>query len=267
MNSYEVKQEARRQRLEARADRLTKEGQAKADHGWKMLSAIPFGQPILIGHHSEKRDRNYRGRATGSIDKGYAMMKEAGEAQARADSVGTGGISSDDPEAVDKLGEHLEKAKRLQDMMLASNKLIRKHRDNPGAGVAELAAVVGSESNARALFEKDFAGRIGFAEYQLSNNRANIRRIEGRIEQLKRASKREAKEIEYPGNIKIVHNVDENRVQIFFPGKPSSEVRDMLKARGFRWSPMSSAWQRHLNTSGIWCAEDVVKAVVAKAAP
>ncbi len=27
-----------------------------------MAQAIPFGQPILVGHHSEKRDRRYRGR-------------------------------------------------------------------------------------------------------------------------------------------------------------------------------------------------------------
>ena len=25
-----------------------------------MQDTIPFGQPILVGHHSEKRDRNFR---------------------------------------------------------------------------------------------------------------------------------------------------------------------------------------------------------------
>ena len=38
------------------------EGRAKVAAGDKALSVIPFGQPILIGHHSEKRDRNYRRR-------------------------------------------------------------------------------------------------------------------------------------------------------------------------------------------------------------
>lgn len=103
MNRYEWKQEQRRQRLEARADRLRAEGNARFNSGMERLRAIPFGQPILVGHHSERRDRNYRSKAVAAVDKGIALNKAAEKVAARAEAVGTGGISNDDPDAVVKL--------------------------------------------------------------------------------------------------------------------------------------------------------------------
>ena len=65
-------------------------------------SVIPFGQPILVGHHSETRDRNYRKRIHGQLpEERFDASKKAKRRSAeRAASVGKGGISSDDPEAV-----------------------------------------------------------------------------------------------------------------------------------------------------------------------
>lgn len=36
------------------------------------------------------------------------------------------------------------------------------------------------------------------------------------------------------------------RLQIFFDDKPDDQVRALLKANGFRWSPSRGAWQRQL---------------------
>jgi hypothetical protein len=107
MNAYEEKLEARRERLEARAARLSAEGRAKFSSGMERLRAIPFGQPMLVDHYSYKRDRNYRAKASASIDKGCELLKASEEVARRAESVGTGGISSDDPEAITKLREQL----------------------------------------------------------------------------------------------------------------------------------------------------------------
>jgi hypothetical protein len=47
---------------ERRAGGARVAGQALYDDAHRMADAIPFGQPILDGHHSEGRDRRYRDR-------------------------------------------------------------------------------------------------------------------------------------------------------------------------------------------------------------
>jgi len=61
------------------------------------------------------------------------------------------------------------------------------------------------------------------------------------------------------GDIKIVNNASENRVQIFFPGKPEDSVRSELKHSGFRWSPSNGCWQAFYNNRSKYCAELIVK--------
>ena len=63
-----------------------------------------------------------------------------------------------------------------------------------------------------------------------------MRRIRQRIEAL-RATAHDVTNTEKHGDIEIVDNVEENRVQIFFPGKPDRDTRQQLKSYGFRWSP------------------------------
>lgn len=257
MNHYEQKQEARRERLEAKAERLNKEGTAKFNSGMERLRAIPFGQPILIGHHSEKRDRNYRRKAGAAVDKGIELHKAAQEAAARAASVGTGGISSDDPDAPDKLKEKLARMEADQERMKLANKMLRAGDDQGlrdiGFTDATIAALkVPQWGNGR--------GPTGFPPYALTNNGANIRRVKERIAHLERAATREHQEVAV-GNtgIRIVQNVEANRLQIFYPGKPPAEVRAQLKGSGFRWAPSEGAWQRHLSNAAIYAAKEITK--------
>lgn len=266
MNPYEAKQEARRERLERRAERLRAEGRSLYDRAHKMAEAIPFGQPILVGHHSEGRDRRYRARFCNMFDRSFAATKAAGELEARAASVGTGGISSDDPDAVTKLEEELAEHKAKQARMKKINAAHAKFKRNPAS--VDTAADL-SEADKKLVREYVPAYSWEphpFAPYQLSNLGANIRRIEQRIEHLKRNATRERKEYEING-VKIVENVEENRVQIFFPGKPAADVRTQLKSSGWRWSPMAGAWQRHLSTNAIWGAEHIAKSLAPKEEP
>jgi hypothetical protein len=249
MNPYEQKQEARRQRLEARAERLRSEGQARIARGRKMAEAIPFGQPILVGHHSEKRDRNYRGRIRGNFEKGFETLKAAGEVAARAASVGEGGISSDDPDAVTKLKEQLAEREFDQGRMVAVNKALRKHD---------------TVSLLNLGFDENTIPHLSsFPSYRLTNNNANIRRIKDRITSLERAATRETTQVERQDGLRIVENAEANRLQLIFPGKPSAEARSILKRCGFRWSPSEGAWQRHLNNGAKQAAEWVLAQIAA----
>src|SRR3546814_2980294 len=66
--------------------------------------------------------------------------------------------------------------------MKAANAAIRKHRKAGPAEQIEALVVLGfGESAATALIEPDCCGRIGFPDYALQNNNANIRRLKARI--------------------------------------------------------------------------------------
>lgn len=99
-------------------------------------------------------------------------------------SVGTGGISSDDPQAVEKLEAKLAALEKHQELMKAANVAIRMK--DPTEGDAKLAELGYTPEDIAKLREPDFCGRIGYPAYLLQNNNANIRRIRGRIEELKK---------------------------------------------------------------------------------
>ena len=111
-NRYEEKLDNKRERLLERADKADREGDARIKRADSDASAIPMGQPILVGHHSEKRDRNFRNRIHNNYSKGYQLKEKAGNLRARAASVGTAGVSSDDPDAVVKLEETARRARK-----------------------------------------------------------------------------------------------------------------------------------------------------------
>jgi antirestriction protein ArdC len=59
---FEERQAERIERYHDLADKRGREANATHQEARRMAGAIPFGQPILVGHHSERRDRKYRDR-------------------------------------------------------------------------------------------------------------------------------------------------------------------------------------------------------------
>lgn len=240
MNTYEAKQEARRERIQARADRLAKEADSTFARAQQLSSIIPFGQPILVGHHSEGRDRRYRAKIHATYGRAFETSKAAGEAAARAAAIGTGGISSDDPDAIAKLKAELAEDEARQETMKAANAAWRKAGNKAGR-------------------QPDGSWLEGpYATYQLSNNSGNMRRIELRIAALEKAATRETKERETASGVRIVENAEANRLQLFFPGKPDAAIRTELKSAGFRWAPSEGAWQRQLSNNAIYMANYIL---------
>lgn len=166
-------------------------------------------------------------------------------------SVGTGGISSDDPQAVEKLEAKLATLEKHQEMMKAANAAIRMK--DPAKGDAKLAELGYTPEDIAKLGAPDFCGRIGYPAYELQNNNANIRRIRGRIAELKKRTENTPEGWEFDGG-RVVVNTAENRLQIIFDGKPDADIRTELKGEGFRWAPSQGAWQRQLTDNAMRAA-------------
>ncbi len=258
LNRYEERQQNRLDRYEALADKATVKSTVLATRSNQMAECIPFGQPILVGHHSEKRDRNFRSKIHSIMGKSVQEMKKAEYYQNKADSVGKGGISSDDPNAIEKLKSKLEKLQQAQELMKKANKLIKKFPEH-NARLEGLIELGFSEEKAIDVLNPKY-GSIGFASYSLQNNNAEINRLKKRIAELQTLENRTSNEVEND-LYKYTECKIENRCMFIFDGKPTEEIRQILKSNGFKWSPSRGAWVRQLNANGIYASKRVISLI------
>jgi len=265
-DNYEEKQAARKERLLERAEKAEqraadadRQARARADH-------IPMGQPILVGHHSERRHRRDLERIQRGHEKAHEERTKAEELRRRAEAVGRGGISSDDPSAVAKLEAKLSKLEERRERMKGLNAAWRK-AGKPAPDAAEAwepvreATGIAAEDLQRVRLEMARFGALRdtpYPAYSLRNLGAEIRRVRSRIDELRDASAAESREEDH-GAFTLVEDTEANRVRLVFEDKPSEDVRALLKRSGFRWSRYEGAWQRQLNAAGRAAAQAVVR--------
>ncbi len=156
-------------------------------------------------------------------------------------------ISSDDPDALEKLRKKLESLQKQQEYMKRANAYYKKHQTMQGFEGMDNDAAVYMDS----YIQLNYYEHKPFPSFRLQNNSANIRRIKERIAELeKRDSAAFGEGWVFPGG-SVVMNMEDNRIQIFFDEKPEEDIRRELKSNGFKWAPSKNAWQRQLNENGI----------------
>ena len=160
-------------------------------------------------------------------------------------------ISSGDPQAVEKLTAKLEKCKELQAVMKEVNAYWRKFGTCVGApGITDEQALRIDQKIAAARYPWD---NQPFASYDLTNNNAEIKRLEKRIAEVTHNQEVGFSGWEFAGG-RAEANTDMNRLQLFFNEKPNESQRANLKANGFKWAPSQEAWQRQLTDNAIYAA-------------
>jgi len=155
---------------------------------------------------------------------------------------------------IERTRRNIAASKKLQENMKAGNKFYKAWKKNPDApapaGLSE--SLIEQIKAYKPTYSFDLSP---FAPYQMQNNLANIKRMEGRLAELEAKSKAAEevgeKQKELNG-LKIVQNFTEDRLQLLFDDKPSEQVRSVLKYHGFKWSPNNSAWQRKLTDNAMY---------------
>ncbi len=185
----------------------------------------------------------------------------------------SGNISSDDPDAIEKLKARVTELETSQENMKAANRLIRKYQKrgvnlgstgpDTDAYLAEMADIADhfDEIVARRLIDPGQRLQPGFPSYSLQNNNAKIKRLRDRIKQLEQAVEQETKTHVFAGLCEVVENVEANRLQFLFEGKPDAATRQVLKDHAFRWAPSQDAWQRQLTNAARHSANLVIRAL------
>lgn len=251
-HNFEEHRQRRIENAKRQAEKAEREAERIYNEAKEMSSVIPLGQPILVGHHSEKRDRNYREKIHGKYGKAFKTQDKAEYYADKSKTIESNdSIFDDDPQALQKLEAKLQQLQESQDFMKSTNKYIKK-KDREGF----LSLPNASEKLWQEVNTPNVMGDIGFAHYKLSNNNANIRRIKERIEKLRLLQQRQLFDTTING-VRILENHEANRLQMYFDGKPSDEVRKSLKSNGFRWSPSQGAWQRYISPRAIHVAKQI----------
>jgi hypothetical protein len=170
-------------------------------------------------------------------------------------------IMAGDADAIERLTEKVAEAEALQITMRAVNAAIRRHAkagsDAQIAAILEIAPDLGSVK-AALMLQPDCLGRIGYADYELSNNSANIRRMKRRVELLSRHKTSPPLTRRGENGVLCEDCPADNRVRLFFPYKPDVTVRDRLKSNGFRWSPSLRCWQAYRNSRAFATAKQFI---------
>lgn len=242
-SGYNQMVEEARAKIEKAKERVSEEGKQRLD---KLLERYKANMACWINKHNANGASHVSsmiaGPANYNMRKHEKWMQKEGKLWEEYDRIkdidsqiykiinGDKIISSDDPKALEKLKLKLKKAQKEHEEYKKHNKAARKE----GKGI--------------------------LPAYVLSNSNANIRNIKKRIEKLERleeAKKIEPKKETVINGIKIVDNLEVNRLQIVFDYKPSVDIRNMLKRYGFRWSPKNNAWQRFRSTEAIRIAKKI----------
>lgn len=245
-NDYQAKKQERIERYEARAERARATAEGLSKQARQALAGIEPGQPILVGHHSEKRHR----RALDHHDHKMRAMFEAQdkaeywERRAAAAATNTA-ISSDDPQALDLLRARMEELTQAQEAMKRINRAYKAGKlADLGYSPEQIAALERRVKTGYSWEQQPYPG------WQLSNNNANLHRLQQRIKELEQRAQQVESREEVNG-VEIVQDVEANRTRLYFPGIPAEDLRSFLKARGFRWTRSEGCWQRHLSAQAL----------------
>ena len=161
-------------------------------------------------------------------------------------------ILSEDPDAIEKLTKKLNTCKERQAWMKEVNAYYRSH--GTIRGMPRMTEQMASKLEAE--MKVVTRNPMPYASFKLTNNNAEIHRLEKRIEQIKNERDVGFTGWEFDGG-EVVANTEKRRLQLFFDEKPDEGKRTMLKRYGFRWTPTEGAWQRLLNDNAIYACDRI----------
>lgn len=260
MSSYEEKKQRRIDYYNAKAEKFEQESDRLSRESSRMIQAIPMGQPLLIDHYSYQSDKNYRDRAWNKMGKSVEAAQKADYYRRKAEAAENNtAVSSDDPEAIQKLERKLADLIQHQEFMKAVNAYYRKNKTLKGCPCISPETASKITSSMKNSWRNE---PKHFESYELSNNNAEIRRLKERIETLKKQKETTFTGWKFEGG-EVVLNKELNRLQIIFEDKPDEELRGELKSHGFRWAPSQQAWQRQFTNNALYAIKRI-KAVQPK---
>jgi len=168
----------------------------------------------------------------------------------------------------------VEQLEKLQVAMRDANKIVRSKKLTDEEKARRIVAMGFQESTAVKIMTPPWPGaKPGFETWQFSNNLANIKRKKERIAELERREQAAQTQAEEGGpkeaksgeGWSMEEDAQDNRLRLYFDGKPTATQRTALKREGWRWSPRNGAWQRQLTQGARLSADRILREHFGKA--
>lgn len=246
----------RRERLERRADRreewaesATRKSEAGFRQADKIASGIPMGQPVLVGHYSERRHRADLDRIDSGMRKGVENEKLATRHESAAASIRGAldkSIYSDDDDAITALESRIAEREAERARITDYNASCRKAAKTGGVGDTSL-LTDGQRADLMSI-AKHAAYQLrpggGLPPYVASNLSGRIKADRDRLEAIKARQKRQAR-AEEAGGMVIQRCRPEDREKglpgtaycsVVFADAPGRAICAALKEAGFWYS-------------------------------
>ena len=222
---YEETKEVRKLRYEELSKKAEERSKQYSNSNANRILMMTPGQPIIIGHHSEKKARRLHEKAWQDIGKSIEEDKKSKYYKDKVESIENSKvIYNDDPNATQKLKDKLEYLERTREIIKADEE---------------------------------------HTSWQLQNIGARIRETKRRIARLEKLEEVEFADKEFNGG-KAVHNKEINRIQLIFDDIPDEQTRTALKSKGFHWSRREGAWQREFTENAIRSTNILLRDVLNK---
>lgn len=222
---YEERRKARKVRYEELAKKAEERSSQYMNSNANRILEMTPGQPIIVGHYSEKKARKLHEKAWEDIRKSIEEDKKSKYYIEKIKTIDESKvIYSDDPNAIEKLNKKLEYLEKQRELIKADE---------------------------------------NHSSWQLQNIGATIRETKRRIERLKKLDEMEFNTIEFTGG-KAIHNKELNRIQLIFDDIPDEDIRKELKSKGYHWSRREGAWQRQYTQNAINVTNRLIRDVLNK---
>lgn len=186
--TYRDRREARAERLREWAEKRDVKADAAEAKTRQLADMIPFGQPILVGHHSEGRSRRDAERIQRGMSATVEHSRKADEMRSKADNIEAAAehaIYSDDGDAIERLEGRIAELEAKRSRIKAYNTSCRKGaRDVALLSDAEQADILNVAKHASFQLRENGAAPA----YWLSNLSGNLNAQRKRLASLRSAS-------------------------------------------------------------------------------
>jgi hypothetical protein len=218
----------------------------------RIMSAMITGPSKFPTRRNEKHSRSYENKVQAFLDWKKKAIYRISKAFGLS---GSAAISSDDKDAIEQLQAKIAALETKQARMKQINTLWKKGGSNPES--LKDADLTDAERSEIINHMKYGDADRPYPTWFLTNNNGNIKRLKQRLQELQQR-RTDATTETVIGSVTITDNVEDNRLQIFFPDRPSEEIRRCLKQNGFKWAPSIGAWQRMRNPAAVQRAKEIV---------